>query len=186
MAFRTPKNNPHEINHHDNGSVPVEAPKKKKKWPWVLAALLLFIIIIAACSPKSSNTSSPAPSPSSSATQEATQESTPEQTQEAVAAETTADKNLQTVELRATSTSTGNVMHGAGGSTNTEQFSGEWNKTVEGVKKSDGYVLTVTGDMMDQNSKVTCEILVDGKVEDQATGTGAAGGATCTLAAKFW
>lgn len=181
MAFRTPKNSP------ENGSVP--AAKKKKKWPWILGAILLLLIIIAACSPKSSNTSAPAESSSTpAATQEETQEATPAETTEAAPAEETtqADKNVRTVELRATSTSTGNVMHGAGGSTNTEQFTGEWNKTVEGVKNTDGYVLTVTGDFMDQNSKVTCQILVDGKVEDEATGTGSAGGATCTLDPKFW
>ncbi|WP_346843649.1 hypothetical protein [uncultured Rothia sp.] len=184
MAFRSPKN----TSAHDNGSIPVE-PKKKKKWPWILGAILLLLIIIAACSPKSSNTSSPAPSASSStATTEATQEAAPAETTESAPAEETtqADKNVQTVELRATSTGTGNVMHGAGGSTNTEQFTTEWSKTVEGVKKSDGYMLTVTGDIMDQNSKVTCQILVDGKVEKEATGTGAGGGASCILDAKFW
>lgn len=61
----------------------------------------------------------------------------------------------------------------------------EWTKTIEDVKNSEAYTFTVAGDTADKSSEVTCQILVDGKVEQEAKGSAAAGEATCVLPAKF-
>ena len=157
----------------------IEKPRKKK-WPWILgiiAALLLLILggcaaLIGGASKSVNDAVSEAATSSA-----ATHDGQPAETEKS---------DTRTIELKATATGTGNVLHGAAGSTNTEQFEGEWSKTINDVPNKDGYVLTVTGDIMDPNSKVTCQVLVDGKVEKEATGTGSGGGASCILDAKFF
>lgn len=96
-------------------------------------------------------------------------------------AEPTRDAEQKTIELIATSTTSGTVMWGdvLGGSMNSEDIGTHWNSAVP-ADADQNYTITVTGDYMDPASQVTCEIKVNGETVDTAQGSGAAGSATCT------
>ncbi|MFC2764104.1 MAG: MmpS family transport accessory protein [Rothia dentocariosa] len=96
-------------------------------------------------------------------------------------------KNTRTLEISATATGDGTVLHGATGSSNSEKFSGEWSKTVE-LPKDEGYTVSVTGDIFnsDDSQQVSCKIIVDGKVEEEKTGSGSAGSAFCNVSPKYF
>jgi len=135
----------------------------KKKWPWILgiiAAFLLILLIGGAVT---------------------------------IGGATQRDylTAARTIELKATTTGTGKVLHGEAGIVGTDHFQGKWSKTFKDAPNKekytlDGYVLTVTGDITDPNSKVTCQILVDGKIEQEATAIGDEDGASCIIDAKFF
>ena len=96
-------------------------------------------------------------------------------------------KNTRTLEISATATGDGTVLHGATGSSNSEKFTGEWSKTVE-LPKDEGYTVSVTGDIFnsDDSQQVSCKIIVDGKVEEEKTGSGSAGSAFCNVSPKYF
>lgn len=179
----------------DPSSVALESTRKKK-WPWIVGALLLLLLIIVALigllngkedeeatKPAASVTTTHSPSATAS---KATTSSEPKETSPSTSpAEKKGNEDTRTVELRATATDSGNLLYGVEGATNTDKFEKEWTKTIEDVKNSEAYTLTVAGDTADKSSEVTCQILVDGKVEQEAKGSAAAGEATCVLPAKF-
>ena len=90
------------------------------------------------------------------------------------------------VEFRATATGKGSVTWGEAGSTNQEQFTDTWNKTITGEEAKKGYTLTVTGDIMGGDSqKVSCTVLVNGQQKSHKTGSGSAGSALCDTSGLF-
>lgn len=166
---------------------PATIKKTRRRIPEVLLASLGLLIMMTACQSGDSGTAahesnntaaSSSTSDSAAASPESSSEASPTQT-------ANSHGRTRTVVLKATSSGTGLVVHGAGGSTSSEEFTGEWTKTVENVDKIDGYVLTVTGDILDDSSQVSCQIVVAGEVEEEASGSGSVGGATCILPSDF-
>lgn len=155
---------------------PPQKPKKpfyKRVWFWII----IVIVIIAIGSQMGGNkgtdnaSSSPAASQSSTTSQSS---SSPSQSS------SSADASKATVEMRATSTGKGTATWGEAGSTNQEDFTSTWSKTISGEDAKKGYTLTVMGDVMGGNDqKVSCTVLVNGKQVSHKEGSGAAGSAIC-------
>lgn len=156
--------------------VPPQQPVKSKKpiykrvWFW-----LLVIVIIAAIGSqlgnKGGNTPSNAPAKSSATSSQSA---------------STNDAATAKVEMQATSTGKGTVIWGEAGSSNTEEFTTNWSKTITGDEAKKGYVLTVTGDIMGDNSqKVGCTVLVNGQQKSHKEGSGQSGSAMCDTTGIF-
>ncbi|WP_424347333.1 hypothetical protein [Kocuria sp. CH-021] len=152
-----------------------QPPQKTGKKKWVIGCLgliVLAIVFFAGCTALVAGGGSATDSTSTGNSNGSSGESATE-TEEATGA--------GTVTLEATSTTTGNVMWmDLDGSSNTEDFSGTWTKEIALKDSTETYTFTVMGDLMDDTSEVTCKLYVDGELEDEATGTGSAGSATCT------
>lgn len=98
--------------------------------------------------------------------------------QEAGEADSGDEEGAGTILMEVTASGEGTVLWGADGGTNTESFTGSWSKEVpepEGGMMS----VTVSGDILDESSTVTCTMTIDGEIVDEAEGSGAAGGASC-------
>ena len=90
------------------------------------------------------------------------------------------------VELQATATDKGTVIWGEAGSSNTEEFTGSWSKTLTGQEAEKDYTITVSGDFMgDENQEVSCTVLVNGEEKSHKTGSGTAGSAMCDTYGLF-
>ena len=170
-------------------AAPAPQPKKpfyKKWWFVVIVVIILLVAISEAISEAMGDGSDSAstqstPAATAPATSDAAQSdagaapaATPEETTEAPAE--------KTITLKATATGSGTVIWGdIDGSTNTESFSGSWEKTITGDDAKKTYTLMVSGDVMgDDSQQMTCEILVDGESKDDASATGTMGSASCT------
>ncbi|MCI1219135.1 MAG: hypothetical protein LKF99_01140 [Bifidobacterium sp.] len=87
--------------------------------------------------------------------------------------------NAQVV-LEATATGKGTVIWGEAGSTNTEDFNGQWSKTISGDDAKKGYTISVTGDFMGaSDQKVSCTVTVNGQQKSHKEGSGTSGSAMC-------
>ncbi|MDN6522066.1 MAG: hypothetical protein L0K43_02065 [Bifidobacterium crudilactis] len=148
---------------------PPQKPKKpfyKRVWFWILVVIVVIAVASQLGGNKGSDgaSSSPAASRSSSASQSSS----------------AADESTAKVEMQATSTGKGTVTWGEAGSTNQEEFTTTWTKTITGDDAKKGYTLTVMGDVMGGNDqKVSCTVLVNGKQKSHKEGSGAAGSAMC-------
>jgi len=164
---------------------PTPQPKKPfyKKWWFIAIVVIILLVAIGQAMGGGSDTAGTQSTPAASvpATTDTAQSdaaaapaATPEETSEAPAEET--------ITLKATATGEGTVIWGdTDGSTNTESFSGSWEKTVTGEDAEKTYTLSVTGDVMgDDSQQMTCEILVNGESKDDASATGTMGSASCT------
>lgn len=162
-----------------------QPPQKKGKKKWVIGCLgliVLAIVLFAGCGAllvgaEDATDTDTTPGTVSTGTSAPAEE---EDETEPSAVQTEEVTDAGTVTLEATATTTGTVIWGdLDGSTNTEQFTGTWTKE---IAPEDGalYHVTVTGDFMDENSEVTCQLSVDGELKEEATGTGSAGSASCT------
>lgn len=90
------------------------------------------------------------------------------------------DPANEQVVMEATATGKGTVIWGEAGSTNTEDFNGQWSKTISGEDAKKGYTLTVSGDFMGGNDqKVGCTITVNGQQKSHKEGSGTSGSALC-------
>lgn len=159
---------------------PNQQPPKKRggflKWGLGCLGIIFLVIVLAvACTAIATNggndeESSDSQSESNIDTDASDVESAP------VADAEKADE-VDTVLLEATASGEGHVMWGSDGGTNTESFTGTWSKEVP----SDAGMmsLTVTGDILDEDSEVSCTLTIDGEAKDEASGSGATGGATC-------
>lgn len=143
-------------------------PKKplyKRAWFWILLILAIAIIYGMSQGGKATSGTNPAAAVTS--------------TSQAKPAE---DK----VELRATATGKGSVVWGEAGSTHTEDFTKTWSKTITGEEAKKGYTLTVSGDLMGNDSQeVSCTVLVNGVQKSHKTGSGTAGSAMCDTSGLF-
>lgn len=161
---------------------PTPAPKPKKpfykKWWFITIVVIVLLVAIGQAMGGGSDTagtqSSPAATDTAQSDAAAAPAASPEETTEAPAEET--------VTLKATATGEGTVIWGdTDGSTNTESFSGSWEKTITGEDAKKTYTLSVSGDVMgDDSQQMTCEILVNGESKDDASATGTMGSASCT------
>lgn len=152
---KTQKHSPHTSHRKTPppNVVYVEKPRKKK-WPWVLGIIgILILLLLGGCAAIIAG--------AGKAANDAVNEMDSE----------------VTVELRATSNGAATVAHGA---SNTENITATWDKTVEKVKVSDGYSLSVTPEYQGA-TEVSCKITVNGVVQDEKTGSGENGMVTCTL-----
>ena len=155
-------------------------PKKPfyKKWWFIAIVVIILLVAIGQAMGGGSETagtqSSPAATDTAKSDAAAAPAASPEETTEAPAEET--------VTLKATATGEGTVIWGdTDGSTNTESFSGSWEKTITGEDAKKTYTLSVSGDVMgDDSQQMTCEILVNGESKDDASATGTMGSASCT------
>lgn len=143
-------------------------PKKplyKRAWFWILLILVIAIIYGMSQGGKATSGTNPAAVGTS--------------TSQAKPAE---DK----VELQATATGKGSVIWGEAGSTHTEDFTKTWSKTITGEEAKKGYTLTVSGDLMGNDSQeVSCTVLVNGVQKSHKTGSGTAGSAICDTSGLF-
>ncbi|MCZ2403658.1 hypothetical protein IV498_10800 [Paenarthrobacter sp. Z7-10] len=97
------------------------------------------------------------------------------------AAVTSIDKSVNAehkIDYVVTTTGPAHVSYWTGGGTSTEDVKADWKKTVT-AKGFDISSLTVTGDYS-KASKVSCEILVDGKSVSKNSGSGTAANALCS------
>lgn len=161
------------------GYPPQQPPKKKRSLAKLgclgllaLIALIVVIVIIAAIAGGGGDDSSEG-SDNPETSEQAADPTAPETEQ--------GDADGGTITLEATSTAgTGNVSWGDFSSTNTEEFSGEWSKDVPPLENGELYTVTVVGDLMSEDAEVSCKIIIDGEVVDEATGSGSAGTASCS------
>lgn len=84
-----------------------------------------------------------------------------------------------TVEYVVTTNGKASVSYWAAGGTSTEDVTAGWQK-VQTVKNSDLLSLVVSGDFMNAEAAVGCEILFDGKSIANNTGTGQGAMASCS------
>ncbi|WP_133119374.1 hypothetical protein [Bifidobacterium scaligerum] len=90
------------------------------------------------------------------------------------------NQSVETVEMTATATGKGTVTWNAGGGISSEDFQGTWSKTFTGEDAKKWMSLTVSGDVMgDDSQEVTCTIKVDGKEYQTHKGTGQSAFASC-------
>lgn len=167
---------------------PTGQPPKKKggclKIGAIIAGVIVLLIILAgACTAMfaGEDTGTP-PATEQPAEQTTGQTATPEVVPPPAEEEPAAD----TVRMVVTSDSPGtsNVSWGdmLGGSHQSEDFTGTWEKEVPAGDDA-SYSVTVTPDWMSQGTfTVTCELYVNGELADEATATGTPGGtmATCS------
>ncbi|PJM75227.1 hypothetical protein CSQ87_06485 [Bifidobacterium simiarum] len=154
-------------------------PKKpfwKKWWFWLIVVLIVIGAIAGGSGNGSGNDGS---SPSSSQTSTATKSDTAKQQQSGGTSKTTG----KTVELQATATGEGTVMWFKNGSSNTEEFKGQWSKTFTGDEAKELTGLSVTGDVINggNDQKMTCKVIVNGEQKDAKEATGTTGSAFCTV-----
>lgn len=143
-------------------------PLYKRAWFWILLILVIAIIYGMSQGGKATNDTKTTASPAS--------------TSQAAPAKPAEDK----VELRATATGKGSVIWGEAGSTHTEDFTKTWSKTITGEEAKKGYTLTVSGDLMGNDSQeVSCTVLVNGVQKSHKTGSGTAGSAMCDTSGLF-
>lgn len=134
---------------------PQQPPKKKHGclWAAIIAVVVVIVVIIAvvACTAKGAS--------------------------DAVTAIDSASSAKHTVVYKVTTNGKANITYGATSGTSTEDITKDWtkNQTITGW---DGVSLTITGDM-DGATKVSCEILVDGKSESKNAGSGDMASASC-------
>lgn len=156
-----------------------QPPKKKRgvlKWGLGCLGLIVLVTVLAvACTAIA--TSGGNDEDSSDAQSESNIDTDASDVESAPVAGAEDAEDVDTVLLEATASGEGHVVWGADGGTNTETFTGTWSKEVP--SDTGMLTLTVTGDILDENSEVSCTLTIDGEVKDEATGSGAAGGATC-------
>lgn len=148
---------------------------------------------LAACGSSSTDASSSSAESSSVAasteatTQAATEEANTETADSGVSAETTTQASGNAVlTLTVSNTGKGNVSWGIGGSLNSAEFEGEWTQRIELTDKYDLVTLSVTGDFMSDSNELKCTITdSNGRVVDEATGTGASALASCSYSDSF-
>lgn len=137
---------------------PPQPPKKKHGclWTAIIGLVVVVIVVIAAvsCMAKGAN--------------------------DAVNAVDSATSAQHKVVYKVTTNGKANITYGASSGTSTEDITKDWTKT-QTITGWDGVSLTVTGDM-DGATKVSCEILVDGKSEATNSGSGDMASASCDAA----
>ena len=172
------------------GGFPPQPPQKKpvykRVWFWIVVAVAFFVLVGALTGGDDSGPGSGATSGSTTAVTNpaVTVPAVPETEDETTATKKPAQDtgNDKTLEFHATATGSGSVVWGSDGSTNTEDFTGEWSKTLTGDEASGYYTLFVSGDIMSGDSQeMTCEIVKNGKTVDSNKGTGSAGSASCSV-----
>lgn len=90
------------------------------------------------------------------------------------------NKKTKTVVLKATASGNGFALWSVGSSTNTKQFDGTFEKSLE-LKPGDHVSLIVSGDITGSDEqKMTCEIVLDGESADEQEATGSIGSAHCS------
>lgn len=158
---------------------PQKKPVYKRVWFWIIVAVVVMALIGSLTggndSSSESNGATSAPRGAATSATEA------DETEIAAADEETEADNEPTLVLHATATGNGSVVWGSDGSTNTEEFTGEWSKTLTGEEATGYYSLFVSGDFMaGDDQEMTCDITKNGKQVDSSKGTGSAGSASCT------
>lgn len=158
-----------------------QAPKKKGgflKWGLGCLGLIILVIVLAvACTAIATSGDGADDAGRESAQTDSNIDTQASEVASAPAANAEEADAVDTILLEATASGEGHVMWGVDGGTNTESFTGTWSKEVP----ADSGMLTfsVTGDILDETSEVSCTMTIDGEVKDEATGSGAAGGAVC-------
>jgi hypothetical protein len=134
---------------------PQQPPKKKHGclWTAIIAVVVIIVVVIAAvsCMAKGAN--------------------------DAVNAVDSATSAQHKVTYKVTTNGKANITYGASSGTSTEDISKDWTKD-QTITGWDGVSLTVTGDM-DGATKVSCEVLVDGKSQSKNSGSGNMASASC-------
>jgi hypothetical protein len=93
-------------------------------------------------------------------------------------------EDVKSVELQATATGKGTAMWDDGaGSSNSQDFNQKWSKKITGKDAKGMLSVDVTPDVMSDsdNQKVSCTILVNGKVKQHKEASGQSGSADCTI-----
>ena len=142
----------------------------KRWWFWIIVIIVVAVIAtnMNGGSKSSSNTQS-------SNTSQSQQQTDSNKQQDAKPAE-------KTIELQATATGNGSVMWMKNGSSNSEQFNGNWSKTFTGDEAKELNSISVSGDLTGGNDqKVTCKVIVNGEEKDAKEASGAAGNAFCSV-----
>lgn len=158
---------------------PPQPPPKKKggflKWGLGCLGLIVLVIIVAVSCAAIVASGGDSDGESTETSEQSDNGDTAEDVEEG---DSGADEASGTILLEATASGEGTVLWGADGGTNTESFTGSWSMEVpepEGGMMS----VTVTGDLLDDSSTVTCTMTINDEVVDEAEGSGAAGGASC-------
>ena len=141
---------------------PPSAPvaKKSRPWLWFLGGgCLVIILLFAGCTALIGGAAKVTSDTISSASAEA-------------------DK-VHTVEFRFKSNGPAYVVYGPSGSTSTENFNGEWSKTVE-VKGRDYYSATGYNQLFDGATEISCTVLVDGVEHESHDASGDHVSVTCS------
>lgn len=153
-----------------------QPPQKSGKKKWAIGCgilALLAVLLFGGCAALGIGAATQTPAPTGESSDTTGADPSAEQTEDVAGA--------GTVTLEATASTTGTVLWmDMDGSSNTEEFTGTWTKEIPLKDETETYTLSVTGDFMDESSEVTCKLYVDGELKDEATGTGAAGSASCS------
>lgn len=88
--------------------------------------------------------------------------------------------------LKATATGEGRVSYGGSEGSSDRSFTGEWTHEVSRDGGEYLYLHTHNGNFMDESGEVTCQILVDGEVKSEGSGSGSAGFANCDVFVPFF
>ena len=170
-----------------------QPPQKKSKKKWVIGCLgliVLAILLFAGCAAiiagagdeepveTTEEVEAPVEEEVERAEVDAPVEEEEARVEETAPAPTQDDAATETVVLEVTADPSGTVIWGDVGSSNSESVSGTWTREVPAEDDSI-YTVSVTGDVMDESSTVSCRILVEGEVVDEASGSGAMGSALC-------
>lgn len=91
-------------------------------------------------------------------------------------------EKVKSVELQATATGKGSVSWGGEGSNNNQDFNQKWSKTIDPKDAKGYFTFSSESDWeSDDNQKVTCTILVNGKQKDHKEASGQASSADCSV-----
>nr|WP_312964393.1 hypothetical protein [Kocuria rhizophila] len=159
-----------------------EPPKKKrKKWPWIVGAIvLLLILMFAGCAALVGGAAkSVDEAMQSTAPLESTDDQAATSGGESAPAETGAAATKDQLTISTSATEAGSVSYGSGGSMSTADFTTKWDKTVT-AKRMDFFSVTVQDKSGAPDAKVTCTMTRDGKKTEEQSATGAYAVATCT------
>ena len=157
-------------------STPTQPKPKRHRFRKALVITAVILVLLIGCSALMSGGGDPAPTPAPE-----TSETTAPPTAAPEPAPTTQEQVGDIITMTATSTSPGESTvswYDADGSMNSEPFVGTWTKDIP-IEPGELYNMTVTGDFMDPNPTVTCELSVNGEVKDTASGSGQIGSASC-------
>ena len=149
-----------------------EPPKKKrKKWPWIMGAIvLLLILLFAGCAALIGG--------AAKSVNDSIQSSAPSESAEGGSSDGAASGKDQ-LQVDATASESATASYGAGGSMSTAEMGTTWTETVT-AKTTDFFTVTVQDKSGASDAKVTCKLTRDGKTVQEKSATGAYSIATCT------